>query len=247
MLLDTMTAQEIRTVVTRELPDILNRTKYIPQENRRLIAKNKDYPISVLVSWTNPKTKTPWTLSMICLEDPRNYEPEWNFYATYESPHGRGIFALPYDPFSDQFKIFKYTAHFFKRYRERYINVIAPEESDRVPTAELQEMTIMHYITENIYTFREITIDPKTMRFEGSTPNGTIFGIAEPDPKGELDFYTVKTFVNNDMLFESQREASDKRIEKMYSIFKYAANAARTEKGIHHFIPPGNLNLKTPR
>lgn len=119
---------------------------------------------------------------------------EINYYLTTEGEHG--VTAYSFIVMENIPWFFKFTPHFFKRYRER------------MQIEETKSLQLLKQFFKNNVRFtpsHSVEEESKVQQVAISMPQGMGFGCW----KGEAGITEIKTFLSNDMLNKGQRELAE--------------------------------------
>lgn len=173
----------------------------------------QDYPITMSVHWTHPKSKNRWILSMRAYTQSQKRDPHWLSYCYFDLANGKYVLA-PTVTLRRQQVWALHPPHFFKRYRERILKdeTMTPM---RVIETFLERNDSMAQRSDWMSSRNKLSFMSNEKRdFSGKIHDGNIFG-QYFDTLGYGRIFVIKTVVSDDMLFRSQRQLFDELNEKL--------------------------------
>jgi len=191
MFLETMSPETIIKEARRDITAIENRRDTFIRSHRRDFLFTKKYPLSFHIEWKSPLTFNKWHITITCNNKKERENPETYHYAVYETPRGLGIIFPAYDINTEELVFSKYTAHFFSRYRTRYLipnNLYTPG------------MDVIRYFVDHNTSFFFPQATPEKS-FTCCLTGGIALG------NYDKTITVFRTFVSHDMLFKMQKRA----------------------------------------
>lgn len=199
MIVNSMTLQEIRLELFKDLPAVLLKISYFKKEFRRKVLKTSRFPYSVSCEVKTGRRKNFFTIILVARKRGDAKDPFLNIYGIYDRPEGSYAAAFAIRDAA----ILIYPPHFFKRYRERIV------KDDKLSNKQLIHL----YFTKCWLLYRafakkghkEVYRDLEgtakgEISFIGITEQGYCFG----STFGNID--VVKTIISEENIFDSQRE-----------------------------------------
>ena len=120
MIVESMSLKEVNDQMVKDMPLLQEWAEWkIGYELRSKFAHSKVYPCYAFRTWRSPMTNTLWHILFYCKEKKKANTPVALFYVKYDSDNGKGAYS--YEIIGGNFKTVKYLAHFFARFRQRYI------------------------------------------------------------------------------------------------------------------------------
>lgn len=197
MFVETMSPEAIIKEVKRDVTALQQRGEHIFKAHRRDFLFAKKYPISCRAQWKSPLTHNKWHITLICNNKKERENPDQYHYATYETSRGIAVIFPVYSMNTETPVVSKFTAHFFSRYRTRYL----------IPNNLYQPgMNVIQYFVDHNATF--YFPDSDSDKNFVCCLNG---GIALGNEGHGISIF--RTFVSEAMLFRIQERALRSSIE----------------------------------
>ena len=196
MIVESMSLKEVNDQMVKDMPLLQEWTEWkIGYELRSKFAHSKVYPCYAFRTWRSPMTNTLWHILFYCKEKKKANTPVALFYVKYDSDNGKGAYS--YEIIGGNFKTVKYLAHFFARFRQRYI------EPNHIDISKFKCDIIDYYFLHNkdLYLFSS----NKNEYCYGSNEQGSVFGIHENER-----FYVFKTYINRETLSPKKKQQLDR-------------------------------------
>lgn len=220
MIVNTMTLQEIRLELFKDLPALLIKLAYRKKEFRRKVLKASRFPCSATYEIKTGVRKNLFVMILVAKKKREANDPLLISYGIYDRPEGSYAAAFAIHDES----ILIYPPHFFKRYRERIV------KDDKLSNKEL----IRLYFTkcwllyrafaekghEEVYRDLEGTANGE-ISFVGITEEGYCFGSSF----GKVD--VVKTIISEENIFDHKKALLHELREKY--------NQAKQDEGLETF------------
>ncbi len=208
MFLETMSPEAIIKEARRDITAIENRKDAFINAHRRDFLFAKKFPVSFHIEWKSPLTYNKWHITIICNNKKERENPDTYHYATYETPRGTGIIFPIYDMNTKELVFCKYTAHFFSRYRTRYL----------VPNnLYLPGMDVIRYFADHNSSFFFPQTDAEK-NFTCCLTGGIALG------NYDKTISVFRTFVSHNMLFEMQKRVLLSGIEHQHILDDFINN-----------------------
>ena len=199
MIIENMSPQTIFREMSSDVQLMLKwASTLIGTELRHKFTRSKIYPVYAIRKWHSPVTHSKWEIIFICPEKKEANTPLIVSYLKYDTEHGKGAYL--YRHTKQGFIVMQYTPHFFSRYRERYIEPL------EVNISKFEDL-IQYFFFHNLeLALQVITYDI----CYGACDHGSIFGRHIWDR-----FYLIKTYINNGLLSNAQRQRLNTFITKI--------------------------------
>lgn len=196
MIIENMSPEAIYQEMSKDMVKIIRWSEnLIGTELYRKFSRSKIYPVYAIRKWYSLDTHNKWNIIQICPEKKEANTPLIISYIEYDTNHGKGAFL--YRHTDHGFVVIQYTPHFFSRYRERYIEPL------KVNTSKFENL-IQYFFFHN----KELALQVITYEIcYGACDHGSIFG-----RHLSVHFCLIKTYVNNGLLSNAQRERLSKFI-----------------------------------
>lgn len=118
MIVPTMTLEEIfKTVQVDLVPVTRKLSEFVRQFGKAALKINK-FPFKRKYEWKNYKSNITYTIYLECYKRSQWDNPRFSIVTSYM--HDGGLTTLQIDP-TFEVSVYMYTAHFWSRFRERYI------------------------------------------------------------------------------------------------------------------------------
>lgn len=199
MIVNSMTLQEIRLELLKDLPALVSRLIQYKKEFRRKALKANRFPYLATYEVKTGRRKNLFTIIFVAKKRSDAHEPFFSVYGIYDRPEGS---------YGAMIKIGEtmltiYPPHFFKRYRERIV------KDDKLTSKQLISLyfckcwllctVFPDSEDEEVYDHIE-DMATEEANFIGVMEEGYCFGTAF----GDINL--VKTIISEEDIFDSQRE-----------------------------------------
>lgn len=219
MIVSSMTIQEIHKEVFEDIKSLKNKLDEFQKDFKKIVLNSNRFPLSKSYQITTKKRKNTFVVDFTSLKRSSWKTPILSFYAIYSRPEGNYAIAPSLDiNFSTI-----YPPHFFKRYRERIV------EDKNLSNEEIIKFyfkngwgfmaTKVNEKFESVYHAFENKDDNDKIDFVAVTSQGYCFG----QKIGQINI--IKTIVNDEMLFEDQKNTFKKLREAFDDANKERYNA----------------------
>lgn len=197
MFVENMSPEAILKEVNKDLVAIEIRREKLAEIHRRDFLFAKKYPVTYYLHWKSPHTYNQWHIGGTCNSKKEANCPDTYYYATFNTNRGVGIVFPNYNINAEVLKISKYTAHFFHRYRTRYL----------VPNGLYTPgMDVPRYFVDTNTSFYFTNQEDKS-KFTCILKDGIALGVQEHAVS------VFCTFLSKDMLFKMQERVLHSSIE----------------------------------
>ena len=191
-----MNFQELVNEIVADRPAVYIKAGYFTSTLRREAIKTKKI-VRKWLEYTSPRKNT-WLI------ESRYYHKNPTFTTTIYFNTGHGINAmLAVKGENNVLKLVHYTSHFLQRYNERFIKAECSTIS-----------TLKHFLSNNAMAAVQ-PVSKESTDFHIRFNDGFGFGGGEivGDRNNYVLVYHVKTFISDDMTFESQKKEIQSAIE----------------------------------
>lgn len=190
MILPTMNSEELVREIMKDHPVVLRKGEYALDELRRPAIKSKNKHVQKFYDY---KTKNNNTWIIMC--DYHVKDPTWVVVAYFVDNLGLQAYMVD----ANQRTLTHYSGHFLERFNERFLHE---------PSMAKVEI-LKRYLSKNASAYIEWLPDTEEhlKPFFGRSREGVVLGNVEN--LVSYNIVHVKTFIANDMIFESQQEKFD--------------------------------------
>ena len=211
MIVPAMNPEEILKEVILDFDTVERKAYYLGTHLRRKLIKAKNNTICEITDYKSLR-KNDWVILIICTH---------KGLCTITGIHYLNPMGFNAINVYNREKIVHYSSHFLERYNERYV--------------KLKDMTKLdlfkNFVSHNTMIVHQI-IDPQDFeirRIVGRFKQGVGFGTIEEINNVQVTNY--KTFVTNEMLFESQKD----KVKTMEEYYQSVLNKDMAFKRIANF------------
>ena len=190
MLLPTMNSEELVREIMKDYPMVCRKGMYALEKLRRPALKSLNKHVQRIYDYKS-KNNNNWII--IC--DYYVKDPSWIVLAHFVDKMGLQAYMVD----ANQRMLTHFSGHFIERYNERFLH-----------EPELSKTEILkRYLSKNASAYIEWLPDTEEhyKPFFGRSREGIILGNVES--LKSYDIVHVKTYIANDMIFESQNEKFD--------------------------------------
>jgi hypothetical protein len=190
MIVPTMTSEELVREIMKDHPIVYRKGMYALEKLRRPALKSQNKHVQRIYDYES-KNKNKWII--IC--DYYVKDPSWIVVVHFVDKWGIQAYMVD----ANQRTLTHYSGHFLERYNERFLH-----------ETELSKMEIFkRYLSKNSSAYVEWLPDTDEHQkpFFGRSREGIVLGNVES--LGLYDIIHARTFIANDMIFESQKGKFD--------------------------------------
>jgi len=190
MILPTMNSEELVREILKDYPVVMSKAFYATEKLRRPALKSRNKYVQRIYDYES-KNRNKWVI--ICdyyVKDPSfvvvvHFLDNWGFQAIMVEANQRSFVH--------------YSGHFLERYNERFLK-----------QPEMTKLELLKkYLSKNAVAYTEFMPNNEKHQksFFGRSREGIGLGYVEYLEKGTINHF--KTFLANDMIFESQQASFD--------------------------------------